>query len=217
MRVKAVLFDMDGVLCDSEPIHVEAYREMFKSHGVILNKKDTADIFGKLDEHIIADICKKRRLHCDVYAMGREKRDIIPALLRKLPMPVYSYVKPFVVFAKKHAKIGLATSSSRKELEITLQRIRLRKTFKATLGKEDVHTHKPSPEIYRKLAAKLRVKPSECIVIEDSVTGVEAAKRAGIFCVAVLNSFPASKLKKADLIVKNLNDKRLRRLIDANL
>src|SRR3989344_222064 len=217
MRVKAVLFDMDGVLCDSEPIHVEAYREMFKLHGVILNKKDTADIFGKLDEHIIADICKKRRLHCDVYAMGREKRELIPPLLRKLPMPIYAHVKTFVAFAKKHAKIGLATSSSRKEFKITLQRIGLQNAFKATLGKEDVRTHKPSPEIYRKLAKKLHVRPNECIVIEDSVTGVEAAKRAGMFCVAVLNSFPAVKLKKADMIVKNLNDIRLRRLLVANL
>lgn len=217
MTIKAVLFDMDGVLCDSEPIHVAAYIELFKRHGVTLDKKDTNGIFGKLDEHIIANICKRRKINCDVYSLGREKRELIPPLLRKLPMPVYPNVHSFVKFAKKHFKIGLATSSSRNELEITLRRAKLRRFFKTTLGKEDVHTHKPSPEIYRKLAKKLNAKPSECLVIEDSVTGVESAKRAGMFCAAVLNSFPAAKLKKADLIVKNLNDEKLLRLLNANL
>ena len=85
------------------------------------------------------------------------------------------------------------------------------------MAKEDVKRHKPYPELYLKIAKKLGVKPEDCIVVEDSIAGVEAAKRAGMFCVAVLASYPAAKLSKADLRVRSLRSKTLRKLICANI
>lgn len=207
--IKAVLFDMDGVLSDSEPHHVRAFKELFRRHGVILSKKDTADIFGKLDEHIIRDLCKKNHIRCDVKKWYWEKRRIVVSYLRKSRIPSFPDAIKLVKHVAKKYMVGIGTSSSHEEIDIVLKRLGIRKYFDVILGREDARFHKPHPEIYLKLAKRLRVRPSECVVIEDSICGVESAKRAGMGCIAVLNSFPASKLKKADLIVKSLTDKRV--------
>jgi HAD superfamily hydrolase (TIGR01509 family) len=211
--IKAVLFDMDGVLSDSEPYHVRAFRELFRKHGIRLTSQDTRDIFGRLDEHIIRDFCRKKGIYCPIYQWGREKRKIAVKIMRKSRLPSFPGAKDLVKCASKKFKIGIGTSSSYDEIKVVLDKLSLRKYFDAIMGREDVRTHKPSPELYRKLAGKLKVRPHECIVVEDSVAGVEAAKRAKMFCIAVTNSFPASKLRKADLIVDSLKDSRVWSLI----
>jgi len=85
------------------------------------------------------------------------------------------------------------------------------------MTKEDVTHHKPHPELYLKIAKKLKVSPKDCIVIEDSIAGVIAAKRAGMFCIAVLNSFSAQKLKRADIRVRSLKSKAITKFLCANL
>jgi HAD superfamily hydrolase (TIGR01509 family) len=211
--IKAVLFDMDGVLSDSEPHHIRAFKEFFGKKGVILTQKDTSDIFGKLDEDIIRDLCKKKNIKCDVKKWYWEKRKLVVYYLKNLRIPSFPDAIALVKRVSKKYKVGIGTSSSHEEINIILKRLGIRRHFDVILGREDVRFHKPHPEIYLKLAKKLKVKPSECVVIEDSIYGVEAAKRAGMKCIAVLNSFPASKLKKADLIVKSLNDKRVKALL----
>lgn len=213
MTIKAVLFDMDGVLVDSERYHVEAFVELFKRHGVKLTAKDTAGIFGQLDEHIIEDLCKRKKVPCTVAAWGAEKRTIATDLMRKSKMFLFPGVKSMLALVKKKYKVGLATSSSRAEAEIVLLKIGLRNSFDAILTREDVHTHKPSPEIYTKLSERFKCLPEECVVIEDSITGVTAAKRANMRCIAVLNTFPAAKLKEADLVVKRLDDQKVQEFL----
>lgn len=211
--IKAVLFDMDGVLSDSEPHHIRAFKEFFSKKGIILTQKDTRDIFGKLDEDIIRDLCKKKDVKCDVKKWYWEKRKLVVYYLKKLRIPSFPDAIALVKRVAKRYKVGVGTSSSHEEIDIVLKMLGISGYFDVILGREDVRFHKPHPELYLKLARKLKVKPNECVVIEDSIYGVEAAKRAGMKCIAVLNSFPASKLKKADLIVKSLNDKRIWRLL----
>jgi len=204
--IKAILFDMDGVLSNSEPHHIKGLKEVFRRHGKNITNKDLNDIFGKIDEQIIKDICKKKKFSGDIYALGREKREIVVEIMKKSKIPIFPGAKNLVKTLSKLYKLGIGTSSSHPELDVVLGKISLRKYFKEIMGREDVRTHKPSPELYRKLAKRLGAKPSECIVIEDSVTGVEAANRAKIKCIAVTHTFPASKLKNADIIVNNLRE-----------
>lgn len=211
--IKAVLFDMDGVLSNSEPHHVKAFKIFFKNKGIPLSKTDLKDIFGRFDDDIIRDLCKKKETTCNVEKWYWEKRKIVVSLLKQMPIPSFPDAIKLVKRVSKKYKVGIGTSSSHEEVNVVLKKLNIRKYFDKILGREDVKHHKPSPELYLKLAKKLKAKPSECVVIEDSVAGVTAAKRAGMRCVAVLNSFPASKLKKADLIVKSLNDKRVTALL----
>jgi len=202
--MKAILFDMDGVLSDSESYHIKALKMLFQRHGKKITNKDLSNVFGKLDEHIIRDLCKKKRFSCDIYAWGKEKRRIAVKLMKNSKIPTFPGAKDLVNSLSKKYKLGIGTSSSHEELNVVLKKIGLRKYFKVIMGREDVHTKKPSPELYRKLAKRLGAKPSECVVIEDSLCGIEAAKRAKIKCIAITHTFPASKLKQADYIVKNL-------------
>jgi HAD superfamily hydrolase (TIGR01509 family) len=212
--IKAILFDMDGVLSNSEPHHISAFKIFFKKKGIPLSKTDVKDIFGRFDDDIIRDLCKKKGVKCNVNKWYWEKRKIVVSLLKKMPIPSFPDAIRLVKRVSRKYKVGIGTSSSREEVNIVLKKLGIRKYFDRILGREDVKHHKPSPELYLKLAKKLKAKPSECVVIEDSVVGVIAAKRAGMKCIAVLNSFPASKLKKADLIVKSLNDKRVTNLLE---
>lgn len=211
--IKAVLFDMDGVLSNSEPHHVKAFKIFFKKKGIPLSKADVKDIFGRFDDDIIRDLCEKKGMKCDVNKWYWEKRKIVVSLLKKMPIPSFPDAINLVKRVSRKYKVGIGTSSSREEVNVVLKKLKIRKYFNKILGREDVKYHKPSPELYLKLAKKLGAKPGECVVIEDSVAGVTAAKRAKMKCIAVLNSFPASKLKKADLIVKSLNDKRVTALL----
>jgi HAD superfamily hydrolase (TIGR01509 family) len=211
--MKAVLFDMDGVLSNSEPHHVKAFKIFFKKKGIPLSKADVKDIFGQFDDDIIRDLCKKKGVKCDVEKWYWEKRKIVVSLLKKMPIPSFPDAINLVKRVSRKYKVGIGTSSSREEINVVLKKLGVRKYFNRILGREDVKHHKPNPELYLKLAKELNAKPSECVVIEDSVAGVAAAKRAKMKCIAVLNSFPQSKLKKADLIVKNLNDKRVTALL----
>lgn len=209
MTIKAVFFDMDGVLVDSERYHIDAFVELFKRHGIALTKKDTAGIFGRLDEHIIEDLCKKKKIKCDIDEWGKEKRLIATDLMRRNKMSLFPGVKSLLVAVKKKYKVGLATSSSRQEAEIVLLKVGLRNSFDAILTREDVKTHKPSPEVYLKLCERFKLTPQDCVVIEDSIAGVTAAKKAGMRCIAVLNSFPTSKLSEADFIVRRLDERKV--------
>lgn len=211
--IKAVLFDMDGVLSNSEPHHIKAFKIFFKKKGIKLSKSDVKDIFGRFDDDIIRDLCKKKGIKCNVSKWYWEKRKIVVSLLKKMPIPSFPDAINLAKRVSKKYKVGIGTSSSREEINVVLKKLGIKKYFDAILGREDVKQHKPNPQLYLKLAKKLKVKPSECVVIEDSVAGVAAAKRAKMRCIAVLNSFPASKLKKADLIVKSLNDRRVKALL----
>jgi len=211
--MKAVLFDMDGVLSNTEPHHIDAFKELFRRHGVHLTNKDASTIFGRLDEDIIRDLSRQHKVKANINKWYWEKRRIVVNYLKKQKIPSFPDAIQLVKKAAKKYKLGIGTSSSHEELDIVLKRLGIKKYFQKILGREDVKNHKPHPELYLKLAGKLKVKPSECVVIEDSIAGVIAAKRAKMKCVAVTNSYPASKLKKADLVVKHLADRRVKKFL----
>jgi len=213
MNIRAVLFDMDGVLVDSKPYHLHGMKELFKRHGITLSPPELENIFGIVDERNIHAICNARKIPCNAHAMGTEKRNIVVSSFKHARLHSFPGALELVKRARRTYKVGLATSSNKNERGAVLKQLKLTRAFDCILGREDVKTHKPSPEVYQKLARKLGVRPSQCIVIEDSVAGVEAAKRAGMFCIAVTNSYPASKLKKARMIVKRLDDKKIQRLL----
>ena len=206
--MKAIIFDLDGVLVNSKKVHLNALEEVLKSKGIIPTKEEMKTVFGFAVEDNIQKICKTRGLTCPLKEWSDEKRKIVLEKLRKIkPFPG---TEEFLKYVKNKYKIAVASSSTLPEVEGALKG--LANYFDVMITREAVKKPKPNPEIYLLAAKKLNVKPSECIAIEDSVAGVEAAKRSGMFCIAVLNSFPAKELKSADVVVKDLRDERLKQL-----
>jgi len=212
--MKAVIFDMDGTLVDTKKIHLDAWQKVFEKHGYILPRKTINDFFGVLDYYVFRRFFTTHNIKDDPKDWCDERRKL--TLQRMKNAKLFPGAKALLNCIPKEVKVALGTSSTRKEMLAILNKNYLNRHFKVVMTKEDVKHHKPNPELYLKIARKLKVKPKDCIVVEDSIAGVEAAKRAGMFCVAVLTSFPASKLKQADLRVRNLKSKALKKLLCAN-
>ena len=107
---------------------------------------------------------------------------------------------------KKNFKVALGTNSRYREVEIIFNKLDFDKYFDLKLARDHVKNPKPNPEIYLKAAELLGVKPNECIVFEDSIIGVKAAKAAGMYCIALVNTYTKDNLKEADILVNNYNE-----------
>ena len=211
--IKAVLFDMDGVLSNTEPLHLNTFKKLFAERGIMLTDTDVKSVFGKLDEDILRELFKKKGMKENVAVWALRKRKMMIPILKKAKIQAFPGVEKLVKTLAKSYALGLGTSSSHEELDVIMDKLSLKRYFKVIFGREDVEKHKPDPELYQKLCDALNAKPNECVVIEDSVSGIMAAKRAGMRCIAVKNSFPASKLKQADVVVERLDDPRIVRFI----
>ncbi len=209
--IKAVLFDLDGVLIDTEHISTEAAVRSMREQGIILTAMDKKLITGRNPVDYSVDFAKNHSFNRN--RMLERHVFLYDELYYKArPFP---YADELIKTLKKMGvKLCIVTSAMMGTLRNALKVLRLDESyFDAFITFDDCKKRKPDPQPYLMAAKRLRVKPSECIVIEDSIPGVAAAKNAKMKCVAVTNSFPASKLKKADLIVKSLNDRRIKGLL----
>lgn len=205
--MKVVLFDLDGVLIDSENVNILAGVKSFKDIGINLSKKEQKLILGRHP----ADYDKIFKYKFDKKAMvARHHKHYFE--FYKL-CKVFPFVRSFVKSVQKHFKTGLVTSSDRYIIKTRSLKL-LNLKFDKYITFEDCKKRKPAPDCYLLAAKKFKVKPIDCVVIEDSLPGVTAAKRAGMTCIAVASSLPVSVLKKhADFVVKNLNDKHIWRFL----
>lgn len=209
--MKAVIFDMDGTLVDSKRIHLEAWQEVFEKHGYVLDMKKIESFFGQLDYYVFSDFFREKGIKDDPKRWCAERRDITVQKMKRAKL--FPGAKQLLDCIPGDVKLALGTSSSRAEMDAVFDNHGMKKYFDVIMCREDVKKHKPHPELYLKIAKRLKVNPKDCVVVEDSIAGVEAAKRAGMFCIAVLYSFPAGELQKADVRVRSLKSSTIRRLL----
>ena len=198
--MKAVIFDMDGVLLDSEKAHYEAVRRVLARRGIFLTFKEwKRDYPGRPDAEAFFYVLKMGKGEAE--KLAGEKQKILVRIAGSLAKPF----KPTIAAAERLCAEGyalaLGTSAASNEAAALLRRFGLKRLFPIVVTAEDVKRGKPAPDIYLLAAKKLKAKPKDCVVVEDSIMGVEAAKRAGIRCVAVTHTFPRKLLRRADAIV----------------
>ena len=204
-QIKAILFDMDGVLVDSEEFIFEAARMMFAEHGVQVKPEDALPFVGTVENSYISGIGRANGFEVEI---ERDKArtyqlycEITQGKLKSLP-GTDTFLRQC---RQRGLKLAVASSADRVKIEINLREIGVSAgTFDAIVSGEEVERKKPFPDIYLLAAAKLAVSPDECLVIEDAVSGVAAAKAAGAKCLALTTSFPPEKLASADKIVDSL-------------
>lgn len=206
----AVIFDMDGLLIDSEPLWVRAEMEVFAEVGVSLREEDCARTKGLRTDDVVAYWYERRR---DVWAP-----DVSPAALEaRLVARVAELVRssgvalPGIPDALAAArgdgrKIALASSSPMAIIDAALERLGLRDTFDVVRSAQHEPFGKPHPGIFLATASALGVAPTQCVVIEDSVTGVIAAKAARMACIAIPFDHPKHEARfvLADVVVGSL-------------
>lgn len=204
--IKAVIFDMDGVVVDSEPLHFKMWAKIFKKEfGVKLVLKDFENLFGTTDLHTAKFFLKKYKIKTDVEDLRQKKKKLFQEEAKK-KLKLFSGAKELIRKLSRKYQVALTSTEWKETIKKDLSKFNLLKYFHIIVGKEDVKRHKPDPQPYLATAKKLRVKPSQCIVVEDSVWGVESAKRAGMRVIAVTTSYSKERLRKADLIVKSLKE-----------
>lgn len=207
--VKAVIFDMDGVIIDSEPLHRYAYNKMFKD--VNIEVSDT--LYESFTGQSTINICKKL---CDIFQL-EETPEYLVSLKRKHYEYVFENDKDFGLIdgvldlIKDYHSNGLAlvlgSSASMSGIERIFKRFNLNKYFIAKLSGADLKASKPHPEIFIKAAKASGFKTSECIVIEDSTNGITAANEAGIFSVGFDSVHSKNQdYSKANLVVKDFKE-----------
>jgi|TARA_B100001971_G_scaffold9107_1_gene7477 beta-phosphoglucomutase family hydrolase len=204
--VKAVIFDMDGVIIDSEGLDMEVKQALLKEFKLKISKKKIIEKTGETARDFFAYVNKLNNTNFDVEMLIERKMSLQRKIFRD-KLRLFPYVKEFLRELKKNkVKIALASSSRMEKIEFVLNLLRLRGKFDVIVSADDVKKGKPNPEIFLKAAKRLRIKPKDCVVIEDSVHGVRAAKGAGMHCIGITNTFSRDKLKEADLVVESLRE-----------
>ncbi len=205
--IKAVLFDMDGVLVDSEELIYLAAKQMFGEHGIAVTRDDFIPFIGTGEDSYLGNVAKKYGFPIEI---NRDKArtyeiyaQIAPQKIKVLP-GVISFIGKC---KNRKLKLAVATSADEVKMKVNLKAAGLYAgIFDATINGLEVIHKKPHPEIYLKAAEKLGIEPSACLVVEDAVNGIEAARASGAKCLAVTTSFTPAELAKADWIVNNLSE-----------
>jgi len=192
---------MDGVLTDSEPLINAAAVAMFREKGLNVQPEDFIPFVGTGEDRYIGGVAEKYRFPLDLPAAKKRTYeiylDLVPQRLGAFP-GAQSLVRRC---RQAGLKVAVASSADFIKIEANLRKIGLPPAeWNAIVSAEDVTHKKPAPDIFLAAARKLGVPPHRCVVIEDAVNGVQAAKAAGMRCVAVAHTFPAEKLAAADSV-----------------
>ena len=205
MKIKAVIFDLDGVVADSEPISAEADDIVLAKYGIKKTPEEKMRSFGRTFEDIFGDILLARKRNIGLQHLKEEKNRVLRKLLKGRLKPVENSLELVGFLLKKGFKLALATSSQREKMAMELEELGIEHLFRIKVSGDDVEKGKPDPEIFLKAAELLNVRPGECAVIEDSGFGVRAAKSAGMFSIGFRSpNSPGQDLSAADTIFDDL-------------
>jgi HAD superfamily hydrolase (TIGR01509 family) len=205
--IRGVLFDMDGVLADSEPFICKAAIMMFSEIGLKVKPEDFKPFVGTGENSYIGGVAEKYNLKVDIEKVKARTYEIYQTIILGNLKPLPG-AREFVESCIGHGfKLALATSADRVKMTANLNEIGIPVSkFHATVNGLEVANKKPFPDIYIMAAEKIGLKSRECLVVEDAVSGIKAAKSAGCRCLAVTTSFERSLLYEADWICDSLKN-----------
>lgn len=203
---KTILWDMDGVIADSQSFHFAAWQETFAKSGVKFTREDFTKLFGTRNDFIIGITMGKEFPEGDVKIMVQEKEENFRRKATGSIKPFPGVVRLLNAIKRGKFKLGLVSSAPKENIDLVLGELNLEGIFDCIVFGQEVSESKPSPQIYLLAARKLKVTPNDCLVIEDSPLGVKAAKTAGMKCVAIANTHPRQKLEEADKVVDSLEN-----------
>ena len=203
--IRGVLFDMDGVLVDSEPFICKAAVMMFEEQGIKVSPDDFIPFVGMGEDRYIGGVAEKYGLNVNIGQVKARTYQIYKTIIKGNLNPLPG-AKEFIDKCRKMGfKLAVATSADLVKMEANLSETGLPLSlFNATVNGLEVENKKPHPDIYIKASWRLGLKPEECLVVEDALSGIKAAVAAGCRCLAVSSSFSKSELGEADWICDSL-------------
>lgn len=213
--MEALIFDFDGVLVDSEPVHMQAFAEVLAGVGVHMSREEYFERYLGFDDYT----CLKEAMRFHgltlsadkVEAMAAEKTRVLQEHLAESIPPIAGAVNLVRSAAAVSMPLAVASGGLLREIEIGLTKIGLRECFPVIVAAESVRQTKPHPEAYLQAADRLgghwnrRMDPARCVAVEDSPTGISSAKSAGMKVLAIHTSYPPDQLGQADRVEPDLS------------
>lgn len=207
MKDFAVIFDMDGVLVDSNPYHKKALVQFCQSHGYNLTEEELrAKIYGRTNKDWITNLFDGRVTGEELKKYAEEKEALFRRLYNGFVKPVNGLVGFLELLEEKQITRAIATSAPGANVDFTLQKTGIGKYFNTILDDSYVENGKPDPEIYLKTAAAVNYQPGRCVVIEDSLSGVKSARAAGTKVIGITTTHTRDELSDTDLVINNFTE-----------
>ena len=209
MGKKAVIFDMDGVIFDTEKVYLDIWIEVFEKYGYKMTKELYVNVMGTGRKNVIKTFLENFGDDLPIEKMYDEKDNQLFYIIENQGIPLKEGVKElFSMLKEKNYKIALATSAKRERVEKQIKDKWLKESFDAIVCGDDVEKGKPSPDIFLKAAKKIDVEPENCFVVEDSPAGIKAAFSGGMKGIHVedLKAADEDILKYCEKNFKNLQE-----------
>ena len=199
MRIEGIVFDLDGTLADTEPLHIDTWLVILNNLGLKLDESWMHQWIGLSDRLVAEHVCEQYLKGQSVEGLQQLKQQTYRnrAITE---VKLFDQVEDYLHEITQFVPIALATNSSQDDVSAVFQATNLQRHLKIIVTANDVTNLKPHPEPYQSASFKLGLEPSLCFALEDSPAGIHSAKSAGLFAIGVENSHPSEKLKEANLI-----------------
>jgi len=205
--ISAIVFDFDGVLADSEPLHLAAYQEVLSGLGVTLTREEYYESYlGYDDAGVFTALAGAHGWEMDdvkLRTLIAEKGRVFDAVIETTDV-IYPGAAECIERLSAEYALGIASGALRPEIEAILKRARLDRHFRFIVASGDTPRSKPAPDPYLRAAALHALAPAACLAIEDSHWGIVSAKEAGLSCLGITTTYPRGELTMADHIIDSL-------------
>jgi len=206
--IRAIVFDFDGVLADSEPLHLRAYQEVLTPIGVTLTRDEYyARYLGYDDEGVFTKIASANGLRMDpeqIAGLIEQKTRVFDDMMAAGEM-LYPAARACVERMASRFPLGIASGALRHEIEAILRSGKLDRHFRFIVASGETPEGKPAPDPYRRAAELHGLPPDCCLAIEDSRWGIESARAAGLWCIGITSTYGREELRLADGVIDTLD------------
>jgi beta-phosphoglucomutase family hydrolase len=204
--IKAVIFDLDGVIAETEHAHIQAEKETMLKHGIKISEDELHQYTGTTAKQMFTDLIRRYQLKTTFDEIFNQKEEIMFKLLERGVEPTKGVIKLLNKLKRARIRLGIASSSHTRLIDYVLNELGITDMFDSIVGAEDITNSKPDPEIFLKCAKRLNMEAKECLVVEDSMLGVKAAKKAGMKCLGYRNPNSGNQdLSKADILTDDFS------------
>jgi HAD superfamily hydrolase (TIGR01509 family) len=206
--LKAFIFDMDGVIIDSEPIHFDIDVKTMSYFGAAITPHELEEFVGMTNPEMWKNLKQRFNLTQTVTDIIQHQLSLKIDTIRTIEIDPIDGIYELILELKKHnIKLGIASSSPIQFINEVILKFKLMDHFDCIVSGEEVAKGKPEPDVYLEAARLLRVDPAACIVLEDSRNGIQSAKSAGMKCIGFINKNSGNQdLSQADVIVQSIRD-----------
>jgi beta-phosphoglucomutase len=207
MNEKAIIFDMDGVICHTNPFHSIAFKAFFAKRNLSPSEPDFAQhMYGKSNKYILSHFLGREIVGQELIDLEFEKESLFREIYATEVVPINGYLHFLKMLKQSGFLTGVATSAPRANLDLIMEKLGFEHQMESIMASENVIKHKPDPEVYLQSANNLCLKPTDCIVFEDSFTGISAGLNAGMKVVGVLSSHTKQDLPLCDFYINDYTE-----------